>query len=429
MDSIISWINDLEAASDPTLASPPLSYTEGDNNNMTSTPQKRRRMESQDGSNEPDLNATPRPGARSIPSSAASFTGSEASSISRSSSAKAQMMKLRLSDTGIETKSLNEDSVPGVAKTLFIAIKNIERGLNILPATLRETIRNDQGLSQDDFEIEWKYSFKSANTPDNLPGRIPSIAQIETILTRATECENGRHEEASWNAMVHFPLLRLIFEDDLGKQSDDFNAMICTTARPHRDFKPISSPAKMIDICVYAALDQHPELDTAIKAFSNTTPTKSINHTACYALQFRPVVISIETKQAGGGGWDRAQLQMGVWHAAQWTFLRWGVEQKLRTQRLAQDTPDDETFKAETLGALSKLGFIPGIFVNGNRWHLVISTYDDGKTTLWAEWVFGATKSLMKIYAVIAGVRELTAWGRDTYLPWFKENVLTVGES
>ncbi|UKZ79069.1 hypothetical protein TrVFT333_006820 [Trichoderma virens FT-333] len=342
---------------------------------MTSTPQKKRRLESQSGLPDPD--ATPRPGARSIPSSAPSISGSEASSISRSSSAKGQMMRLRLSDTGIETKSLNEDSVPVDAKTLFLKMTQIERGFNILPAALRDTIRDDQRLSPDDFESQWQYSFKPANKPDNLPGRIPSIAQIKNILARATECENGRHEEASWNAMVHFPLLRSIFEDDLGKQCDDFNAIICTTARPHRDFKPISSPAKMIDICVYAAFDQHPELDTAIKA----------------------------------GEWDKAQLQIGVWHAAQWAFLRWGVRQKLLKQHAAQDTPDEETLKAETLDALSKLGFIPGIFVNGNRWHLVISTYDDGKTTLWAEWVFGATKSLMKIYAVIAGVRELTAWG------------------
>lgn len=192
-------------------------------------------------------------------------------------------------------------------------------------------------------------------------------------------------------------------------------------------FNPISSSTKMINICIYAALDQ--QLDTAIKAFCNTMPTKSINHTAYFALQFRPIIISIEATQPGVGEWDRAQLQMGVWHAAQWNFLRWGVEQKLRTQRPAQDTPDDETFKAETLDVLSKLGFIPGIFVSGNRWHLVISTYDNGKTTLWAELVFGATKSLMNIYAVIAGVRELAAWGRDRYLPWFKENVLTVGES
>lgn len=55
---------------------------------------------------------------------------------------------------------------------------------------------------------------------------------------------------------------------------------------------------------------------------------------------------------------------------------------------------------------------------------VVISMFKDGKMTLWIEWMFGETKSLMKTYAVIAGVRELTAWGRDKYIPWFKENVL-----
>lgn len=233
-DSIINWINRLKAASDPTaprkrktrsnysLASPPLSYTEGDGNNMTPTPQKKSRLESQSGL--PDADATPRPGARSIPSSAPSISGSEASSISRSSSAKGQVMRLRLSDTGIETKSLNEDSVPVVAKTLFLTMTQIERGFNILPAALRDTIKDGQRLSPDDFESQWQYSF--TNKPDTLPGRIPRIAQIKNILVRATECENSRHEEASWNAMVHFPLLRLIFEDDLGKQYDDFNAML-----------------------------------------------------------------------------------------------------------------------------------------------------------------------------------------------------------
>ncbi|KAK0755583.1 hypothetical protein N5P37_011825 [Trichoderma harzianum] len=387
---------------------------------MTSTPQKRRRMQSQDGLPDPD--ATPRPGARSIPSSAASISGSEASSLSRSSSVKGQMMRLRMSGTGVETKSLNEDSVPAVAKPLFLTMAEIERGLNILPAALRNIIRDDQGLSQDDFESQWQYSFKSANKPDNLPGRIPSIVQTKIILARTTKCENGKLDEASWNTMVIGPCFNLYLRTTLVNSAAILTLYL---ARPHRAYTPGLSSARMIDLCIYATLNQYPELDTAIKAFTDTTATHSVNHTGYYGLQFSPLIISIETKQPGGGEWDRAQLQMGVWHAAQWNFLRSGVEQKLRTQRPAQD---DDTFKAETLSALSKLGFIPGIFVNGSRWHLVISTYDDGKTTLWAEWVFGATKSLMKIFAVIAGVRELTAWGRDQYLPWFKQNVLTVEE-
>ncbi|KAL7782777.1 hypothetical protein V8C37DRAFT_413853 [Trichoderma ceciliae] len=454
-ESIIHWIDDLEPASDPaslnvpeiasptlpkpaapnasrkrkaissySLASPPTSDTKGDDdNNMTSTPQKKRRF---------DPDATPRPGSRSIPSSAASISASETSSISKQSSAKGQIMDLRLGDTGIEYETLNRDTVPAVAKTLFNTMSNIEQGFDILPDALKQTIINDQELTVESFKrSQWRCAFRSDDEPDNLPGRIPAIAQIQIILALATQCKNGRHEEASWNALVHLPLLRLIFHNDLNQQCNDFSAVICTTARPHREFKPISSIAKMIDICIYATLDQNLELVTAIKAFSSTTPTKSINHTNFFTLQLNPIIISIETKQQGGGGaWVKAQLQLGVWLASHWALLYWGVRQKLLNQRMAQglDAPTDD-FKAETLEALSKLGFIPGIYIDGHRWHLVISTYNDGKTTFWSEWLFGDTKSLIKIYAIIAGVRELTAWGRYIYLPWFKENVLTLRES
>ncbi|KAK7397872.1 hypothetical protein QQX98_012761 [Neonectria punicea] len=155
----------------------------------------------------------------------------------------------------------------------------------------------------------------------------------------------------------------------------------------------------------------------------------SVNHTDFIVTQERPLLISIETKKSSVHG-DKAQLQMGVWHAAQWSFLRWAVGQNFLRQRQAQglNTPSTEekrrAHKAMKLAALARLGFIPGIIVQGHRWHLVLSTYEDGKTTLWAELEFGSTKGLLDIYAVVAGVRELTAWGRDSYLPWFKENVL-----
>ncbi|KAK1248313.1 hypothetical protein MKX08_006533 [Trichoderma sp. CBMAI-0020] len=336
-------------------------------------------------------------------------------------------MSLRLGDTAIEYETLNDDSVPEAAKTLFTTITEIGRSNNILPDTMRETIKNNQGFTNEDFNRStWKYCFKSADEPDNLPGQIPSIAQIKDILAMATECDRYRHEESSWNAMVHLRLLRFIFQNELGKQCDDFNAILCTTARPHREFKPNSLSAKMVDICVYADLDQNPELVAAVKAFSSTAPTKSVNHTDYFALQFRPIILSIETKQPGGGAWEKAQLQMGVWLSSHWAFLSWGARQKLLTQHIAlgNDIPTDD-LKAETLKVLSKLEFIPGIYINGHRWHLVLSTYKDGKTTLWQEWTFGETKNLMKTYSVIAGIRELTAWGRDKYIPWFKENILS----
>lgn len=247
--SIIKWIDRLEPASDTgslilpkpsapktarkrkaissySLASPPPSYTEGVNdNNMSSASQKRRRVGSQGGLVDPD--ATPRPGSRSFPSSVASMSASEPSSLLRQSSAKGQIMSLRLGDAGIEYETLNDDSVPEAAKTTFTTMTEIERGFDILPDAMRDTIKNNQGFADEDFKrSQWKYCFKSADEPDNLPGQIPSITQIKNILAMATECDKYRHEEPSWNAMVQLPLLRLIFQNELGEQCDDFNAVL-----------------------------------------------------------------------------------------------------------------------------------------------------------------------------------------------------------
>lgn len=182
----------------------------------------------------------------------------------------------------------------------------------------------------------------------------------------------------------------------------------------------------MIDLVIYAVFDQNPELMAALEAFAKTTPTKTVNHTSHSGIRHYPLQISIETKLTGEG-FNAAKLQMGVWHATQWAFLRWGVKQKLQQQCLDQklDLPTDE-FMAETLEVLSKLRFIPGILINGQNWSYVFSTYANGKTTLYTGSQFGRTGSLAMIYRVVAGVRQLTAWARDEYLPWFKDNILTL---
>ncbi|UKZ53248.1 hypothetical protein TrVGV298_007040 [Trichoderma virens] len=200
--------------------------------------------------------------------------------------------------------------------------------------------------------------------------------------------------------------------------------MLCNTAKPYSCFKPLSSNSKMIDICLYASLNQKDEIESMNK-FSKTSPTLSINHTDFEPMQFRPFILSIETKKSEPG--DMAQLQIGVWLASQWKFLRWAVKKKLQKQRPAHNLDaityeEDEEEGIST--ALSKLPFIPGIIIQGNSWKLVISTYTDGKTTLWSGSVFGKTESLLDIYAIVAGIRELAAWGRDIYLPWLKKYIL-----
>ncbi|KAL6871969.1 hypothetical protein J3F83DRAFT_733295 [Trichoderma novae-zelandiae] len=459
-ESIVAWVNALEGASpnplepicDPTtlnfpetarkrrkissqsLTSATFAYIgagAGEGTNTKSSPRKKPRLGSEDAVFNPD--ATPRPGSRSISPSASvatSDTNSVSRSRSRTSSVKRQMMRLRLGETGIDYQPLNETTVPDVAKMLFLTMTEYGRCQRILPDALKqhitETLKMDEILCR-----QWQYCFKTERDPaDDLPGRIPSLEEIQTLLAMATECERHKHEEASWNAEVHLRLLHGVFRTLVGKQYGEFNAMLCSTARPHADFRPILSNSKMIDICVYASLDQNNEID-AVAKFCRTAPTLSINHTDFEPLQLRPIILSIETKKHGAES-DKAQLQIGVWHAAQWNFLQWAVHEKFlqRRQGKGRESPlttnEEAEVKTKTLTALSKLPFIPGIIIQGNYWKLVISTYAEGKTRLWSGFVFGKTESLMDIYAIVAGVRELTAWGRDTYLPWFRENILTL---
>lgn len=115
---------------------------------------------------------------------------------------------------------------------------------------------------------------------------------------------------------------------------------------------------------------------------------------------------------------------MGLWHAAQWSFFEWAVGERLAQQAAnderevdnegeateeddsGQDIEEDENgmeglsaqerwIKKRKRIVLSNLGFLPGIIVQGHRWHLVLSTYDSKtrKTTLWADHQFGTTEA------------------------------------
>lgn len=135
-------------------------------------------------------------------------------------------MSLRLGDAGVEYQVLDDDTVPEVAKKLFTTMTELTRMHDIIPYSLQQTIaqkledRNRQGEKE-----RWRYCFKPEGTPDDLPGRIPSFEEMEKVLRKTRECENLKHEEASWNSQVHLRLLESIFEDPLHGQCGDFNAI------------------------------------------------------------------------------------------------------------------------------------------------------------------------------------------------------------
>ncbi|KAL7940525.1 hypothetical protein V8C42DRAFT_356202 [Trichoderma barbatum] len=415
-------------ASSSCLASPPSSSMSADSDSMASTP-KKRRLEV----DAPvDLEATPRTAVRNFPNSSASISlsgslsrslsgslstsRSRAGSASRSSSPKKQMMSLSLNDTLISQE--NKNTLPHGFQH---AISQQQAITQQWATTLQQTIPQIQ-----------KYQNKLDVVPDdNLPGRIPSLNEIDEIVRKAIQVATRGDNESRWNGAVNLRLLDMIFEDPLTGPISEFGATDCTTAQLHKEFRPVASAARMIDDCIFRSFVDDKEWTSAIKKFAHINPTQSINHTDFVSIQYDPLLLSIETKKPAAE-LEKAKLQIGIWHAAQWKFLEWAVGEKLLQRRIAQGcgepatAQDQEEFKEEKFAALSALGFIPGIIVSGYRWVPVLSTYDNDKktTVLWTDTAFGTTRTIKGAYAAVAGVRELTAWGRDVYLPWFKEHVL-----
>ncbi|KAI0431349.1 hypothetical protein F5Y09DRAFT_330414 [Xylaria sp. FL1042] len=421
------------------LTSPPALVEE----KIASTPEKRRRTSAI------DLDSTPRhviSGGSIHRSNTTSLITSSSHTSSRASSPKKQMLNLRFHEPVLEVNTLSLSALPPAAREFVEAITEIGSNQDILPHAVKSSIMESVN-ARDPMPRLWRYAFKSAADDDadaRLPGRIPAFQDVERICRRANGCQQYDHEEVSWNCSVHARLLELILEDEDGRPCNEFDAMICTTARLHPAWKPIWSPGKMIDICLYhASTSQDEDLRTKITQFSRLTPTGTVNHTDFYPVSMRPLVLSIDTKKPGVH-WEAAQLQIGIWHAAQWVFLRWAVADKLRRQstndndegeggggkgivdKSEAQAPEAEhnATEAEVLSVMSKLGFIPGVIVQGHRWYLVLSTYEDRKTKLWADRQFGSTQTCLESYSVIAGIRRLTAWAKDVYMPWFKSYVL-----
>ncbi|KAG9496291.1 hypothetical protein J7337_012877 [Fusarium musae] len=382
------------------LPSPPTS------DSMEGTTPKRRRLI--------DPDRTPRAANLPPPSSTGSSASwSESGEGSRSSSPKKQMLKLRLEERGLECRQLNVDTAPPVISSLLDTIQEIGSRIEILPADKKSAILESPFLREQNARL-WRFAFKEEGD-DTLPGRVPLPEEIVQICNYARHCHDTNHEEAAWNMEVHHRLLEAILREPDASTAAPLNFTSCTTARPHRRFVPYSSTAKMIDFCLYL----NPTDSPALQALGRQTPTLTVNHTDFAPLQLSPIVLSIETKRPGKE-LDAAQLQMGVWHAAQWSFLRSVIG--LTPQPLTAEEEIQRNQKANEV--LGQLGFIPGIIVQGHRWLFVFSTLEGDKTVLWTERQFGTTQSILDTYAVVAGIRELARWARDVYVPWFRANVL-----
>lgn len=256
-------------------------------------------------------------------------------------------------------------------------------------------------------------------------GDIPSPDAVRKLVSRAAECSANGHPEVNWNIAVHSRVLEMALESS-DRQACLVNSMGSSTASIIHEYHRSASRPKRVDFCIYLEPSNDPsyaEAESDLDRLSDTLLCGVINHTDFYPLRNRPIALSIETKKPGES-WEKAKLQLGVWEAARWAFLRHLLgtytTQAAQTQAVTehQDQLNNTPAPQAHLSGLPE--FLPGIIIQGHDWNLVITTQEGERTILWQRILMGSTLNTKGVYQIICCIQLLRQWAQDTFWPWLR---------
>ncbi|WQF90265.1 Putative PD-(D/E)XK nuclease [Colletotrichum destructivum] len=227
------------------------------------------------------------------------------------------------------------------------------------------------------------------------------LAHMQSIVAASWDAQETLQVESAWNIMVHSQVLTASLFGSFPRP-DLLCAVPCTHARIMKWYFPSVNSSRMVNfaLAVNPRLDPDPRVMPAIDALWSRLVFGVVNHTNYDALRERPVAVSIETKRRGEQQ-SKAEVQMGVWHAAHWAFLASHVKDRLAT-----------------------LFFLPGLLIVGDEWKLVASSYVNGQTILFLDRSIGSTNSELGTLQIMAVLRRLRRWVEETYWPWYKREML-----
>ncbi|KAJ3521278.1 hypothetical protein NM208_g13367 [Fusarium decemcellulare] len=238
-------------------------------------------------------------------------------------------------------------------------------------------------------------------------GSTPLPEDVVYILESASECRLMDQGESGWNAEVHHPLLAMALRKRQPGHTYKklFKFMSCSSAPLIKEYKHPSAPDKNIDFCIYIdpEHDQQPDMASHVDNLRSLLPLQSINITSDIPLLNRPLAVPIETKRTGEGG-DDAALQVSTWLEAQLELLH----RLVRRCQVLSSTYND-------LPALSDIGFLPGLIIQGDDWNFVAATRQDNETVIWSKMSIGTTSDVAGIYQIVTFLQILREWVLNTY--------------
>ncbi|GKU11752.1 unnamed protein product, partial [Fusarium langsethiae] len=356
---------------------PPTPDPSQSSRSMGSRRSKRRAFDALDVNDDnDDILDTPRPPKLRAPRSESGTSLTSSSATSGYSSPTKQLRELKFHPRGVDSRELKDfQNKPASLKTLLQKIDDSVSGFGILPTSQRTCMAELDIKVYDNFEwVKTKppRDIFFSDDRDDL-GHTPPPEVIQTILHQAGECSERGHSEASWNVEVHHLVLKAALRPLQGPQSSQFfDFLLSTTASILPDYQATSA-SKKVDFCMYInpKHDESAQIRETVLALMNVLPMGIFNHTNLLPLSDRPIAVSIETKKTGEG-WDNARLQMEVWMAAHWQFLR----KVLQLHRLAAGAVSslEQTAGFNSYETRKLPEFLPGIIIQGHDWYLIITT-------------------------------------------------------
>ncbi|KAK7425030.1 hypothetical protein QQZ08_008306 [Neonectria magnoliae] len=397
------------------------------------SPSKRTHGDSQ-AERDDDAQETPRPSGRRIKtprsesgtSTASTQPRSQTSEKSGYSSPTKQLRALEHHTRGVIQGELSAfRHKPASLEALLDQIDLVSSGIGILPASQRGKFDQLDDETYSDFKWTRHPVFSNIyfSVERDKLGDTPPPETIQRILHQAAYCNSKGCSEADWNVEVHHRVLEAALrplQSCWGDQFFDFR--LSTTASIIAEYH-VTSASKKVDFCMYIdpKVDQAPEISQIVDNLRNILPLGMFNHASLNPLYDKPIAVSIETKKTGEG-WENAKLQMEVWMAAHWQFLRKLLELRQRaTNKLSsmKQAGGDLTHNPEKAWQLQE--FMPGIIIQGHDWHLIITTPEGEKTIFWQKQNFGNTSSSKGIYQIICNLQLLRQWAQDSYWAWLRE--------
>ncbi|CAG5184114.1 uncharacterized protein ALTATR162_LOCUS10917 [Alternaria atra] len=305
----------------------------------------------------------------------------------RSKSPVKSMVDLALLDRKVERVHMAIKDYSDTIRQLMRNIRDIQRGKGMIPHEIRPAVERREDVEAE----EWWWS-----TTSSALSKSKLLVELEM---------DGR----GWNDKVHSLILRQVCMHLAGIEYQNI-----TTARPDPRLVPKTGLAhtesKLVDyalVCDKTLIPPH----VVERILADTrNGIDSINHTrdSVQSLRRNPIAVSFETKTPNGSE-SEALTQLSLWAATHFNRLRTLLP------------PGKSDVVAMPL---------PLIMAVGGRYSLLFvidGSMGQGIRVFGGEAAFGDCASLEGCYQVLAGLRRVGEWVRETWVSWFVGECLRGG--